>query len=122
MHDAQGTNDRRHRRSALPTESLQWLLEAQRTRGALVSVTLATDDGLPVAAVGDDADVLAAIAPSLARGACRDALGIPLESITVHSFSVAGEPLHLAMRGGDLTQHAVIARVGSQGAARILGG
>jgi hypothetical protein len=114
-------DERRRRRSSIPTESLRWLLEAQRERGALDAVTLATDDGLPVASAGDDGETLAALAPSLARGACDDALGLSLEGVTVHTFSVLGQPLHLALRGGDRSLHPALAQLGAQGAARILG-
>ncbi len=113
--------ERRLRRSSIPTESLRWLLEAQRERGALETVTLATEDGLSLASVGEDGETLAALAPSLARGRCDDALGLPLDRVTVHTFAIDGQAIHLALRGGDRSLHPALARLGAQGAARILG-
>jgi hypothetical protein len=114
------TADRRVRRSQLTATALQWLLEAQVSRGGLESIALATDDGLSVAAVGEDTEVLAAIAPCLAKGRSVRNVDVSLDDVSVHAFLVNGEELFLTLRGGDTAKHAALALMGMQGATRIL--
>lgn len=116
------TQERRVRRSHVPATALQWLLEAQVSRGALSSAVLASDEGLVVASCkGDrDADTLAAFAPMVASGARLSGYEREYSDVSVHSFVVRGEKLHLALRGGDRSAHSTLASFGMAGAERIL--
>lgn len=116
------TQERRVRRSNVPATALQWLLEAQVSRGSLASAVLASDEGLVVASCkGDhDADMLAAVAPMVASGKGLSGYESQYSNVSVHSFVVRGEKLHLALRGGDHSKHGALASYGMAGAERIL--
>jgi hypothetical protein len=114
------STERRTRRSNCPPTALQWLLEAQVSRGALTTAVIASDEGLLVAAVGSDAEITAALAPWIADqrplGYFEDTLG----HVSVRSFVVQGQRMHIALRGGDHRQHDTLATLVAQGAERIL--
>lgn len=116
------TQERRVRRSNVPATALQWLLEAQVSKGALSNAVLASDEGLLVASCkGDhDADMLAAVAPMVASGKRVTGYESQYSDVSVHSFIVSGEKLHLALRGGDRSKHGTLATSGMAGAERIL--
>jgi len=114
------STERRTRRSNSPATALQWLLEAQASRGSLASAVIASDEGLLVAAVGSDADMIAAVAPMMADGRSVASVDRSLGELSVRSFTVHGQRLHIALRGGDRSQHSALATLGMQGAERIL--
>lgn len=114
------SNERRIRRSNSPATALQWLLEAQVSRGALTSAVIASDEGLLVAAVGSDVDMIAAVAPMVADGKHPAGIERSLGDVSVQSFMVHGQRMHIALRGGDHQQHRALATLGMQGASRIL--
>jgi hypothetical protein len=121
-------DDRRTTRSSDLSTALQHLLDAHRTKGALDAVALSTDEGLLLASSGDDAELLGAIAPILARG--RDVPVLAPEQTTgvsVHAFLVAGREFYLAMRGANhdpshapVASRPQLALSGMQAATRIL--
>lgn len=123
-------DDRRTTRSSDTATALQFLLHSQQSKGALDSVALATEEGLLLAGVGQDAEMLGAIAPILARG--KSLKGISpsdTKGVSVHAFLVGGREFYLAMRGPDgtsaqsekpLTPRAQLALSGMQAATRIL--
>lgn len=114
--------ERRSRRSEKPGIALQYQLEYTRDQARLEAVVLADDQGLPVAVAGDPAvcSELAAMAPwmtlqprmpmpPLLRGA----------DVTVRSFRLHGESLHLAAVGGSVARDALLA-CSLRGVERIL--
>lgn len=114
------STERRNRRSNSTPTALQWLLEAQASRGALASAVIASDEGLVVAAVGSDTDMIAALAPMIADGKPLASIDRSLGDISVRSFMVQDQRMHIALRGGDHSQHSALATLGMQGAERIL--
>lgn len=112
--------ERRQHRSNVPATALECLLQAQVTRGSLASAVIASDEGLLVAAVGHDADMIAAVAPAIASGHSACGFEGAFRDVSVHSFSIGSERLHIALRGGDRAQHLALAALGAQGAQRIL--
>ena len=119
-------DDRRASRSSDTATALQYLVDAQKARGALDTMALATEDGLLLAGVGSDAEMLCALAPILARG--RSLKGVTPEEtkgVSVHAVLVGGREFYLAMRGPDnnekaLTPRAQLALASMQAATRIL--
>ncbi len=114
------SSERRVLRSNVPATALQCLLETQVERGALASAVIASSEGLLVAAVGSDADMIAAVAPMVAEGKSLYGHENDYDDLSVHSFTVGGERLHIALRGGDRGKHGVLAALSAQGAQRIL--
>jgi hypothetical protein len=117
--------ERRVERSTDLDLALTLLLRAQRERGELEAIVLATADGVLVASDGprEDCEELAAYAPLLARGQRFAIESRRLRGVTVHAFLVGRQELVLAIRGGNenaLTSALALASM--QGATRILRG
>lgn len=115
-------NERRVRRSSVPTVALQCLLEAQKSRASLDAITIADKDGFLVASASSesfDCEVLAAVAPNVASGG-NGMDSYNRDNVTVVPFEVAGQTLYVAMRGGDPMMYSIVAKLGTEGAKRIL--
>ncbi len=117
--------ERRVERSSHLESALQLLLRAQRQRGELELIVLATAEGELVAHDGplNLSEEIAAYAPLLARGVPVAIDPRRIRGVTVHSFMVGRQELVLAIRGyggscSDLTSALALASI--QGASRIL--
>lgn len=117
--------ERRVERSTSLDSSLELLLRAQRARGELDLIVLATADGVVVACDGprEECEELAAYAPLLARGRMLAIDAKRLRGLAVHSFVVGRQELVLVIRGGSNDALvASLALASMQGATRILRG
>ncbi|MBL8685551.1 MAG: hypothetical protein JNK05_40620 [Myxococcales bacterium] len=115
-------NERRVRRSNVPTVALQCLLEAQKSRASLDAISIADKDGFLVASASSasfDCEVLAAVAPNVASGG-HGIDSYNRETVSVVPFEVSGQTLYVAMRGGDRSMYSLVAKLGAEGAKRIL--
>jgi hypothetical protein len=124
-------SERRHRRSARLADALQMQLDALREDEGLAAIVVSDDLGFCVAHSGGDGshDELAARLPLLADPALAesldddDELHPPLGSLSVTTFSIAGDKLHAcAVKETDETGEGdaeVLARVAS-GFTRLL--
>lgn len=127
-------SERRHRRSARLADALQLQLDALREDEGLAAIVVSDDLGFCVAHSGGDGhhDELAARLPLLADPALLgsldddDGLHPPLRSLSVTTFSIAGDKLHAcavkdadAATGSSAGDAEVLARVAS-GFTRLL--
>jgi hypothetical protein len=82
----------------------------------MTMITNSSSVPLAIAAVGSQAELLAALAPDIAVGRASNERG----AISVEPFEFDGQPLFVAVRGGDRSMHPLVTTLGAQGASRIL--
>ena len=115
--------ERRVRRTQDRNAALRFQLEHSRDRGGLEALVLADDQGMVVAAAGDDAvcEELGAIAPLMGR----TVMGMPMPpmlrggEVAVRPLSLYGQDLFLACVGGGVARDALLS-TSMSGVQRIL--
>lgn len=109
--------ERRRRRSTLPSEALSLLLDACRAEGQFDALVVADDAGLLVAGTSNaqaiDFEEVAAVLPEPERR--RD-----VEGLRTTAFGVDGHLLYVGAIGGDRTRFAPMVQATLRGVRRIL--
>ena len=97
--------ERRVRRSKSAVDALKLAMNQSAERAQCDAVVIADDDGMVVCQSTTclELEMLAAVAPIVARGEARATVkrrGEPRE-LSVHSLTLLGEVLHVAVLGGE---------------------
>ncbi len=115
--------ERRNRRSSDRCLALRYQLEHARERGGLEAMVLSDNDGLVLAAAGEDGvcEELGAYAPLL----CRSPLGMRLPpllrggEVAVRTMAMHGSGLYISCLGGGVARDALLDH-STRGVERIL--